>query len=161
VPPGRAPNRTLGVDSHVDQTLIQTTTIAQQTAFQVSVGYMQVPTRIDGGELVVDGYYHYPSEGDVLTFRGDQPHHVRAFCADGASFCDRVADPAAARVSFVLEQYRVPPEKAARTPAFVVAPTSREQSYLPVVSSLRPYGRVLCDWYLALRARRQSPAHAA
>lgn len=160
VPPGRAPNKTRGVDTHVDQTLMQTTTIATQTAFMVSVGYMQVPDFIDGGELVVNGYVHYPTAGDVLTFRGDLPHYVRAFCADGAKTCETDEDPAAARVSFVLEQYRVPKFKADRTPAFVVAPSSKEQSYLPVISSLTFGGGTLVDWYLALRSRRLAPRHA-
>ncbi|KAH8060956.1 3-beta-hydroxy-delta-5-steroid dehydrogenase [Aureococcus anophagefferens] len=111
IPPGRAAaaDGAGGVGSHVDQTLIQSTTIREQTAFHVSVGYMRVPDGLAGGELVLDGRAHHPAEGDVLTFRGDLAHKVRPFCGGGAASCDRDADPAKARVSFVLEQYRLPP----------------------------------------------------
>ena len=162
IPPGRAAaaNGTGGVGSHVDQTLIQSTTIREQTAFHVSVGYMRVPDGLAGGELVLDGRAHHPAEGDVLTFRGDLAHKVRPFCGGGAAFCDRDADPAKARVSFVLEQYRLPPEKLARSPSFVVAPSKREQSAIPVVASLRPFGPALVELYLALRRRWLSPRHA-
>ena len=162
IPPGRAAaaDGAGGVGSHVDQTLIQSTTIREQTAFHVSVGYMRVPDGLAGGELVLDGRAHHPAEGDVLTFRGDLAHKVRPFCGGGAASCDRDADPAKARVSFVLEQYRLPPEKLARSPSFVVAPSKREQSAIPVVASLRPFGPALVELYLALRRRWLSPRHA-
>ena len=109
---------------------------------------------------MLDGRAHHPAEGDVLTFRGDLAHKVRPFCGGGAASCDRDADPAKARVSFVLEQYRLPPEKLARSPSFVVAPSKREQSAIPVVASLRPFGPALVELYLALRRRWLSPRHA-
>ena len=43
VPPGRDANRTVGVGSHVDQTLMQPSTQREQTAYSVSVAYLQVP----------------------------------------------------------------------------------------------------------------------
>ena len=87
-------------------------------------------------------------------------HKVRPFCGGGAASCDRDAAPAQARGSFVLEQYRLPPEKLARSPSFVVAPSKREQSAIPVVASLRPFGPALVELYLALRRRWLSPRHA-
>ena len=80
VPPGRDANRTVGVGSHVDQTLMQPSTQREQTAYSVSVAYLQVPPLLNGGELVVAGRSHAPREGSVLVFRGDQSHRVKAFC---------------------------------------------------------------------------------
>ena len=120
---------------------------------------MKVPPDMDGGELVVRGTRHAPREGSVLTFRGDLPHHVRAFCVGPAAFCDRDSNVTNARVSFVLEQYRLPPEKLARSPSFIVAPTKREQSVIPVVASLRPLGAAVAELYLAARRRLTSHRH--
>mmetsp|Transcript_27114 Transcript_27114/g.84294 ORF Transcript_27114/g.84294 Transcript_27114/m.84294 type:complete len:430 (-) Transcript_27114:44-1333(-) len=161
VPPGRDANRTEGVGQHVDQTLIQPTTIREQTAFSVSVGYLQVPKAIDGGELIVASYQHPPNAGDVLVFRGDQSHRVMAFCVNTTGDCARDADPLTHRISFVLEQYRIPPEKIARTPKFVMAPSQAEQSTLPVIYSIRGLGPPMADLYLYLRRRLTSPKHAA
>ena len=158
VPPGRDANRTVGVGSHVDQTLMQPTTQREQTAYSVSVAYLQVPDKLDGGELVVGGLNHAPREGHVLTFRGDQSHRVKAFCL-GKGDCSLSHKPDSKRISFVLEQYRVAPEKLKRTPAFIIAPTELEQSLLPLLASLRPLGPRLQDAYLWLRRRWLSGWH--
>ena len=85
---------------------------------------------------------------------------MRAFCL-GPGHCAFDADPATHRVSFVLEQYRLPPEKLARTPTFVVAPSKREQNLLPVVYAMRGVGPWVAELWLWGRRRRVSPRHAA
>ena len=158
VPPGRDKNRTVGVGSHVDQTLMQPSTQREQTAYSVSVAYLQVPPSLNGGELVVAGRSHAPREGSVLVFRGDQSHRVKAFClSEGDCAVDQT--PETKRISFVLEQYRVVPEKLVRTPAFVIAPTATEQALLPLLASLRPLGPGLQDAYLWVRRRWLSGGH--
>jgi len=138
---------------------MQPSTQREQTAYSVSVAYLQVPQGLDGGELVVAGRSHAPREGSVLVFRGDQSHRVKAFCLhEGDCPVDTEGEK---RISFVLEQYRVVPEKLVRTPAFVIAPTATEQALLPLLASLRPLGPGLQDAYLWLRRRWMSGGHAA
>ena len=159
MPPGRDSNKTVSVGSHVDQTLMQPSTQREQTAYSVSVAYLQVPRGLDGGELVVAGRSHAPREGSVLVFRGDQSHRVKAFCLNNEGDCAVDQTPETKRISFVLEQYRVVPEKLMRTPAFVIAPTATEQALLPLLASLRPLGPGLQDAYLYLRRRWMSGGH--
>ena len=161
VPPGRDVNKTVGVGSHVDQTLMQPSTQREQTAYSVSVAYLQVPPSLNGGELVVAGRSHAPREGSVLVFRGDQSHRVKAFCIETEGDCAVDQTPETKRISFVLEQYRVVPEKLKRTPAFVIAPTATEQALLPLLASLRPLGPGLQDAYLWLRRRWMGGGHVA
>ena len=75
--------------------------------------------------------------------------------------CSVSNEAADKRISFVLEQYRVVPEKLKRTPAFVIAPTATEQALLPLLASLRPLGPGLQDAYLWLRRRWTSGGHAS
>ena len=161
VPPGRDVNKTVGVGSHVDQTLMQPSTQREQTAYSVSVAYLQVPQGLDGGELVVAGRSHAPREGSVLVFRGDQSHRVKAFCLNTEGDCPGSNEAAEKRISFVLEQYRVVPEKLRRTPSFIIAPTATEQALLPLLASLRPLGPGLQDAYLWLRRHWMSGGHVA
>ena len=81
-----------------------------------------------------------------------------AFClSEGDCAVDQT--PETKRISFVLEQYRVVPEKLVRTPAFVIAPTATEQALLPLLASLRPLGPGLQDAYLWVRRRWMSGGH--
>ena len=107
------------------------------------------------------GGSHAPREGSVLVFRGDQSHRVKAFCIETEGDCPVGHDSDEKRISFVLEQYRVVPEKLRRTPAFVIAPTATEQALLPLLASLRPLGPGLQDAYLYLRRRWLSGGHVA
>lgn len=160
VPPGRSKNRTKGVDFHVDQTLIQCATHRDQSAFTVSVGYLQVPPNIDGGELLLAGMRHPPHEGSVLVFRGDQNHAVSAFCAGGnwtrtsrAPYeCDIDTAPHLQRISFVLEQYRLDKTKLKRSPSFILAPSDFEQELISVLTAF-PLGPSFVEVWLALRKR--------
>ena len=52
--------------------------------------------------------------------------------------CSVSHEAADKRISFVLEQYRVVPEKLRRTPAFVIAPAATEQARLPLLASRAP-----------------------
>eukprot|EP00635_Sarcinochrysidales_sp_CCMP3193_P005379 CAMPEP_0118912674 /NCGR_PEP_ID=MMETSP1166-20130328/13810_1 /TAXON_ID=1104430 /ORGANISM="Chrysoreinhardia sp, Strain CCMP3193" /LENGTH=450 /DNA_ID=CAMNT_0006852195 /DNA_START=17 /DNA_END=1369 /DNA_ORIENTATION=+ len=177
VPPGRGPNRTYGVDFHVDQTLIQSTTQREQTAFTVSVGYVQVPTFIDGGHLEINGLRHHPTAGSVLVFRGDQNHAVAAFCAAAKTDGDPLPngttpprggayrqlacpleenDPDLQRISFVLEQYKLPNHKLKRSPYFILAPSSLEEELIPILSAF-PLGPTAVELYLHLRKRLYFP----
>ncbi|KAJ8609693.1 hypothetical protein CTAYLR_009380 [Chrysophaeum taylorii] len=160
VPPGRGTNRTKGVDFHVDQTLIQSTTQREQSAFSVSVGYVQVPPFINGGELELDGLRHYPNEGSVLVFRGDLVHAVNAFCAretgPAPRKCDIDPNPKLQRISFVLEQYMLSPAKLKRSPSFILAPSDFEQEAIGVATSF-PLGTFLVEFWLYLRRRFFSP----
>ena len=164
IPPGRWANRTYGVDYHVDQTLIQSTTQREQTAFTVSVGYVHVPKFIDGGHLEIAGLRHYPREGSVLVFRGDQNHGVAAFCAFSESRPFNQSAPCPLndhdidlqRVSFVLEQYKLPPHKLRRSPFFILAPSSLEEDLIPIISAF-PLGPSLISLYLHIRKRLYFP----
>jgi hypothetical protein len=109
----------------------------------------------------VAGRSHAPREGSVLVFRGDQSHRVKAFCLNTEGDCPGSNEAAEKRISFVLEQYRVVPEKLRRTPSFIIAPTATEQALLPLLASLRPLGPGLQDAYLWLRRWWMSGGHAA
>lgn len=160
VPPGRSKNRTRAVDFHVDQTLIQSTTQREQTAFTVSVGYVKVPHFIDGGDLELNRRKHPPSEGSILVFRGDQNHAVSAFCAAQTrealvpprADCDIDPDPDLQRISFVLEQYRLDDAKLRRSPSFIIAPSKFEQDAIPLATAF-PLGVALVELWLQLRKR--------
>ncbi|ADO72141.1 2OG-Fe(II) oxygenase [Stigmatella aurantiaca] len=104
-----------GVAAHIDRSLeFYGAGIGCPVA--VSVLYVQVPEQLAGGELRL---YHRgtrvaalaPLARSLVTFRGDVAHEVVAVEA-GAPMLS------AARVSLVVEQYRVPPAVRARLPAF-------------------------------------------
>lgn len=163
VPPGRFENRSKAVDFHVDQTLIQSFTQREQSAFTVSVGYLQVPRGILGGDLLVKGLRHHPHQGSVLVFRGDLNHAVSAFCVvasptnderldEQSKNCEIDTDPAKQRISFVLEQYRLAPEKLARSPSFILAPSDFEQELISVLSAF-PLGNFAVELWLRYRKR--------
>ena len=86
-------------------------------------------------------------------------HRVKAFCLNNEGDCAVDQTPETKRISFVLEQYRVVPEKLKRTPAFVIAPSTTEQALLPLLASLRPLGPGLQDAYLWVRRRWLSGGH--
>ena len=118
---------------------MQPSTQREQTAYSVSVAYLQVPPDLmEASSSWRGGARAARRPGSVLVFRGDQSHRVKAFCIETEGDCSVSHEPGDKRISFVLEQYRVVPEKLVRTPAFVIAPTATEQALLPLLASLRP-----------------------
>ena len=104
-----------GVGAHIDRSLeFYAPGIGCPVA--VSVLYVQVPERLEGGELRL---YHRgnqvaalkPQPRSLVMFRGDLTHEVGAIDA-GAP------ERASARISLVIEQYRVPDALKARVPRF-------------------------------------------
>jgi hypothetical protein len=106
-----------GVGTHIDRSL-KAYGAGIGCPIAVSVLYVQVPERLAGGELRL---YHRgqrvaalaPMPRSLLTFRGDMTHEVVAVEA-GAP------DLSAARISLVVEQYRVPENLKAQVPHFEV-----------------------------------------
>lgn len=104
-----------GVATHIDRSLeFYSSSIGCPVA--VSVLYVQVPTQLAGGELRL---YHRgmrvaalsPQPRSLVTFRGDMVHEVAAVEAGAPEL-------SAARISLVVEQYRVPPALRERVPRF-------------------------------------------
>jgi hypothetical protein len=103
-----------GVEAHIDRSLEYYAGIGCPVA--VSVLYVQVPEHLAGGELRL---YHRgqrvaalaPRPRSLVTFRGDLAHEVAAVAAGAPEL-------SAARISLVVEQYRVPEALLARVPAF-------------------------------------------
>lgn len=104
-----------GVAAHIDRSLaFYGEAIGCPVA--VSVLYVQVPEPLAGGELRL---YHRgrhvagvtPQTGALVTFRGDLTHEVVAV----ESGAPEIAE---ARISLVVEQYRVPPALRDAVPAF-------------------------------------------
>ena len=101
------------VEAHIDKTLSYYGG-GFRCPLAVSVLYVQVPERLEGGELRL---YHRgrkvaaltPMPRALVTFRGDMVHEVTEV-SSGA------ADLSAARISLVMEQYRVPEEVRSRIP---------------------------------------------
>ncbi|OJT24991.1 hypothetical protein BO221_11425 [Archangium sp. Cb G35] len=102
-----------GVEAHLDKSMMYYgDTIGCPVA--VSVLYIQVPEQLAGGELRL---YHRgervaalaPRPNSLVTFRGDMAHEVIAV-ESGAP------EISAARISLVVEQYRLPEELLARVP---------------------------------------------
>ncbi len=106
-----------GVGAHIDRSLkFYGSDIGCPIA--VSVLYVQVPERLAGGELRL---YHRgkrvaalaPMSRSLVTFRGDMTHEVVAVEAGAPEL-------SAARISLVVEQYRVPEALKAEVPHFEV-----------------------------------------
>ncbi len=106
-----------GVGAHIDRSLnFYSGTIGCPVA--VSVLYVQVPEQLAGGELRLNHRGKQvaalrPTPRALVTFRGDVVHEV-ASVEDGAPALS------AARVSLVIEQYRVSESVKASVPAFEV-----------------------------------------
>jgi hypothetical protein len=106
-----------GVGAHIDRSLeVYGAGIGCPVA--VSVLYVQVPERLTGGELRL---YHRgspvaalaPRSGTLVTFRGDLAHEVSAVETAAPELSE-------ARISLVVEQYRVPERLKAAVPRFEV-----------------------------------------
>jgi hypothetical protein len=104
-----------GVDAHLDRSMeFYGTGIG--SPFAVSVLYVQVPEQLAGGELRL---YHRgrrvaalkPTPRSLVTFRGDLMHEVMSVQAGAPEL-------SAARISLVVEQYRVPKALLAGVPHF-------------------------------------------
>lgn len=102
-----------GVEAHLDRSMVfYGAGIGCPVA--VSVLYVQVPEQLAGGELRL---YHRgervaalaPMPRSLVTFRGDLVHEVVAVGAGAPEL-------SAARISLVVEQYRVPEALLARVP---------------------------------------------
>lgn len=104
-----------GVNAHLDQSLSDYGS-SDSCPTAVSVLYVQVPEDLSGGELRL---YHRgkevaavsPRPRTLVTFRGDLVHEVAPVAA-GAPVLS------SARISLVLEQYRVSPAQLALMPFF-------------------------------------------
>jgi hypothetical protein len=103
-----------GVEAHIDRSMeYYGTGIGCPVA--VSVLYVQVPQQLAGGELRL---YHRgqqvgalaPLPRSLVTFRGDLTHEVVAVDAGAPEL-------SAARISLVVEQYRVPEALMAKVPS--------------------------------------------
>ncbi len=104
-----------GVEAHLDRSMeFYGAGIGCPVA--VSVLYVHVPEQLAGGELRL---YHRgrrvaalrPTPRTLVTFRGDLVHEVVAVQAGAPVLAE-------ARVSLVVEQYRVPEERLAGVPRF-------------------------------------------
>ena len=115
-----------GVGRHIDATLQEPSGVPDATPRHVSVLYLQVPERAQGGELRL---LHQdtpvgeirPREGLLVHFRGDLQHEVRPFTG---------SQEGASRASLVCEQYVFPPEALARIPAFRIQSKAGFAAYL-------------------------------
>jgi hypothetical protein len=103
-----------GVEAHLDRSMeFYASGIGSPIA--VSVLYVQVPQQLAGGELRL---YHRgkqvaalaPRPRSLVTFRGDLTHEVVAVETGAAMLSE-------ARISLVVEQYRVPEALLAKVPA--------------------------------------------
>jgi len=102
-----------GVAPHIDQSL-EYCEASIGNPLAVSVLYVQVPEQLSGGELRL---YHRgaqvaalaPMARSLVTFRGDLVHEVAAVEAGAPAL-------SAARISLVVEQYRVPEHQRAAVP---------------------------------------------
>lgn len=117
-----------GVEPHRDKSL-HSYTEAAGFPVAVSVLYVAVPEGLDGGRLRLyrgDGVAAEvtPEERSLVTFRGDLRHEVSCVSA-GAP------DLYAARLSLVVEQYRVPRRALAALPRMHVG-TRREAAIAPL-----------------------------
>ena len=106
-----------GVGAHIDRSL-EFYGVRTGCPVAVSVLYVQVPERLSGGELRL---YHRgervaalaPMARALVTFRGDLTHEVAAVETSAPELSE-------ARISLVVEQYRVPEPLKARVPRFEV-----------------------------------------
>jgi hypothetical protein len=104
-----------GVDTHLDRSMnFYEDDIGCPVA--VSVLYVQVPEQLAGGELRL---YHRgrrvaaltPLQRSLVTFRGDLAHEVVGVEAGAPALSE-------ARISLVIEQYRLPEAVVAKVPRF-------------------------------------------
>lgn len=101
------------VGAHIDRTLSFYGT-GFRCPLAVSVLYVQVPEGLEGGELRL---YHRgqrvaalaPMARSLVTFRGDMVHEVTPVASGAPGL-------SSARISLVMEQYRVPDEVRGRIP---------------------------------------------
>lgn len=104
-----------GVEAHIDQSLeVYRPGIGCPLA--VSVLYVQVPEGLAGGELRLSHRGREvavlpPAPRSLLSFRGDLVHSVSPVALGAPGL-------ASARISLVVEQYRVPPGLQDALPAF-------------------------------------------
>jgi hypothetical protein len=104
-----------GVGAHIDRSL-EFYKVGIGCPVAVSVLYVQVPERLSGGELRL---YHRgeqvaalaPMPRSLVTFRGDLTHEV-------AAVETAAPERTEARISLVVEQYRVPEPLKAAVPRF-------------------------------------------
>lgn len=102
-----------GVDNHLDKSMMYYGA-GIDCPIAVSVLYVQVPVQLAGGTLRL---YHRgtqvaalePRPNSLVTFRGDLVHEVVAVEAGAPEL-------SAARISLVVEQYRLPEALLARVP---------------------------------------------
>lgn len=118
------------VGRHVDATLRDISGAPTALPDRVSVAYLRVPSAT-GGELYL--YRHrarvgriHPRRGDLVLFRGDLAHEVRAFVSP---------DAAAQRASLVLEQYALDADELTRMPPWKICSKAGFQAYLSVPRS--------------------------
>jgi hypothetical protein len=115
-----------GVDRHVDATLRAPSGEPDATPEHVSVLYLNVPTGVTGGALVLSrkkrtvGEIH-PQPGLLVHFRGDLTHEVLPF---------QGGEDGALRASLVCEQYAFASEPLARLPAFRIQSKAGFAAYL-------------------------------
>lgn len=101
------------VEAHIDRTL-SFYGAGLRCPLAVSVLYVQVPEGLEGGELRL---YHRgqrvaalpPMPRSLVTFRGDMVHEVTEVTSG-------MPDMSTARISLVMEQYRVPDDVRERIP---------------------------------------------
>ena len=117
-----------GVQPHVDMSM-QTYAPACGPPAAVSVWYLQVPPGLVGGALKLYRGLRpiaelTPREGTLLTFRGDLRHEVARVTGGAPTIYD-------ARLSLVVEQYRLPAEALAGVPPCLVGSRRETQAHEP------------------------------
>lgn len=127
---------------HVDNT-VGIDSARLWVAHSVSVYYLQVPAEMEGGvlELYADLVQKkrpdervYPTEGDLVTFRGDAYHRVTQVRQRAGAEAPPTATESL-RVSLVLEQYRIPERLYAHTFEFKISDKDDHRTYAPTTKS--------------------------
>jgi len=113
------------IGRHTDATLREPSGAPDAVPEQVTVLYLRVPERFEGGELNLyrgdRGVARLrPAVGELLHFRGDLQHEVAALDAPDGSL----------RASLVLEQYHLRPEALSRLPELNVQSKAGFAAYL-------------------------------
>ncbi len=109
------------VDPHIDRSLRSYCKTIDPPA-TVSVLYVQVPTGLQGGELVLRKQSRQvgqitPKMNTLVYFQGDLIHSVNAVAASGA------------RLSLVCEQYALDPKELRDIPVFTVESRAKQPLY--------------------------------
>lgn len=147
-------------DRHRDISLIQPAVLPSHRPRKVSVLYVRIPSGAVGGELVVSPAWDehsseilVPSEGLMAHIKGDAYHQVQRLCSDaGDNRCEYgMGGLEAARISLVLEQYRLPRSADHWVPDFMVQPVESEKVLLSALTSVWGLGATLGDLYLVAR----------